>query len=73
MDVELPSVSIRKCVKAGKDVSFHEAGGVMRDRVTGKKVQIYEMDGTYYMKLNVHLPENQKLLLHPEPVQRPGR
>ena len=63
MDVELPIVSVRKCVKAGKDVKFYEGGGQLKDRNTGKTIQIYELDNTYYMKLKAHSPEYQNLLL----------
>ena len=77
MDVELPIVSVRKCVKAGKDVRFYEGGGQLKDRKTGKTIQIYELDGTYYMKLKVHSPEHQNLMINkvriPEVVARPGR
>ena len=77
MDVELPIVSVRKCVKAGKDVRFFEDGGELRDRATGKTIRIYELDGTYYMKMNVDLPESRDLLLDkvkvPTPFHRPGR
>ena len=77
MDVELPIVSVRKCVKAGKDVRFYEGGGQLKDRATGKTIQIYELDGTYYMKLKVHSPEHQNLMINkvriPEVFARPGR
>ena len=72
MDVELPIVSVRKCVKAGKGVRFFGDGGEMRDRATGKTIRIYELDSTYFMKINVDLPEHQDLLLNPPPFHRPG-
>ena len=57
MDVELPIVSVRKCVKSGKDVSFFEGGGELKDRATGRTIRIHEIDGTYFMKMKVHDPE----------------
>ena len=56
MDVELPIVSVRKCVKSGKDVNFFEGGGELKDRSTGKTIRNHEIDGTYFMKLKVHDP-----------------
>ena len=69
MDVALPIISVRKCVKSGKDVRFFEGGGELKDRATGKTIRIYEIDGTYFMKLKVHDPEPE-----PEsPFGQPGR
>jgi hypothetical protein len=56
MDVELPIVSVRKCVKSGKDVNFFEGGGELKDRATGKTIKIHEIDGTYFMRLKVDDP-----------------
>ena len=77
MDVELPIVSVRKCVKSEKYVRFNEEGGEMKDRATGKTIQIYNLEGTYYMNLKVGDPEHNGLLLDKAkkiPVfARPGR
>ena len=76
MDVELPIVSVRKCVKSGKDVRFNEEGGEMKDRATGKTIPIYNLEGTYYMKLKVDDPEHNALLLDKMKIPvfaRPGR
>ena len=57
MDVELPIISVRKCVKSGKDVRFFEGGGDLRDRTSGKTIKINEIDGTYVIKIKVNRPE----------------
>ena len=67
MDVELPIVSVRKCVKSGNDVSFFEGGGELRDRASDKTIRIYELEGTYVMKLKVDGPEDESAF------GRPGR
>ena len=41
MDVELPIVSVQQCVKSGNTVMFHEYGGEMKDRQTGKTIRIH--------------------------------
>ena len=61
MDVELPIVSVRKCVKSGKDVSFFNGGGELKDRASGKTIRIYELGGTYFMKLQVDDPEEESV------------
>ena len=70
MDVELPIISVRKCVKSGKDVRFFEEGGELRDRNTGKTIKIFEIDGTYFIKMKVDLPDNSAI--DPAPFQRQG-
>ena len=49
----------------------------MTDRATGKTITIYNLDGTYYIKLKVDDPEHRNLLLDkakiPEVFARPGR
>ena len=69
MDVELPIISVRKCVKSGKDVRFYEGGGELRDRRTGKTIHIHELDGTYFIRMKVELPDAPS----PEPFHRQGR
>ena len=51
MDVELT---------AGNTVMFHEDGGDMRNRQSGKTIRIYEIEGVYYIKMKVgDLPNDQ--------------
>ena len=71
MDVELPIISVRKCVKSGKDVRFFEGGGELRDRSSGKTIRIFEIDGTYFIKLKVDLPDYDSI--DPLPFHRQGR
>ena len=71
MDVQLPIISVRKCVKSGKDVRFFPGGGELKDRQTGKTIKIYEIDGTYFIKLKVDPPDNEPP--SPTPFQRLGR
>ena len=60
MAVTLPIISLRKCVKSGKDMISFEHGGEMRDRKTGKVIKIYEIGGTYYIKMKVHRPPDDQ-------------
>ena len=60
MAVTLPIISVRKCVKSGKDIIFFEHGGEMRDRKTGKVIKIHEIGGTYYIKMKVHRPPDDQ-------------
>ena len=60
MAVTLPIISVRKCVKSGKDIILFENGGEMRDRKTGKVIKIHEIGGTYYIKMKVHRPPDDQ-------------
>ena len=61
MDVELPIISVQKCVKSGHSVTFHEDGGEMKNRSTGKLVKIHEIDGVYYIKMKIDdVPHDQR-------------
>ena len=71
MDVELPIISVRKCVKSGKDVRFFEGGGELHDRNSGKTIRIFEIDGTYFIKLKVDIPDCN--MVDPTPFHRQGR
>ena len=71
MDVELPILSVQKCVRAGNDVSFTEDGGEMRNRRTGKVIQIHQVDGVYFVKMKVKPPPTDQA--RAEDFHRPGR
>ena len=71
MDVELPIISVRKCVTSGKDVRFFENGSELRDRRTGKTIRIFKIDGTYFIKFKVDEPNTDGV--DPVPFHRQGR
>ena len=60
MAVTLLMISVRKCVKSGKDMIFFEHGREMKDRKTGKVIKIHEIGGTYYIKMKVHRPPDDQ-------------
>ena len=60
MDVELPIASVQKCVKSESTAMFHEDGGEMKNRQTGKTIRIHKTEGVHYIKLKVgDVPNDQ--------------
>ena len=56
METDLPILSVRKMIKAGSDVEFHDGGGSIRNRQTGLTLFFYEHEGVYFIKLKVKDP-----------------
>ena len=66
MKVKVPIASLRNRVKGkgGSDIFITEDGGIMRNRVSGRSVRIYDRGGVYFFKFK---PE-----LKPQGFQRQG-
>ena len=58
MKVDIPILSVRKLVKDGFDICFTESGGYIKARDDGKKVQLIEADGAYWLKMKVNPPDD---------------
>ena len=68
MKVSKPIVSMRKCVKAGNELHITEEGGYIKNRRSGKTVQLVERCGVYFFKLCL-LPPDQ--LTQSDPANKP--
>ena len=73
METDLPILSVRKMIKAGSDVEFHDGGGSIRNRQTGLTLFFYEHEGVYFIKFKVKDPALLDLVTsNHQRFQRPG-
>ena len=56
METDLPILSVRKMIKMGSDVEFHDGGGSIRNRRTGLSLIFYEHEGVYFIKFKIKDP-----------------
>ena len=57
MDVSMPIASGKSCVGAGDDFAvIHQNGGTIRNRVTGKEIQLYGRHGVFFFKATILPP-----------------
>ena len=56
METDLPILSVRKMIKMGSDVEFHDGGGSIRNRRTGQVLLFYEHEGVYFIKFKIKDP-----------------
>ena len=51
MPISMPIASMRQAVKKGNDLHITAEGGVIRNRRTGKTIQLHERGGVYFFKM----------------------
>lgn len=74
METDLPILSVRKMIKMGSDVEFHDGGGSIHNRRTGNTLLFYEHEGVYFIKLKVKDPAMMDMLApNAQPLQRQGK
>ena len=63
MKVKCPILSVLRLAKDGNDVYITKHGGHVIDTISGKRLDCFEHNGVYYMKIKLDPPS------HPEKLQ----
>lgn len=58
MKVKTPILSVRKLVRDNHSVKFHKNGGFIHNLTTGKKINFFEFQGVYYLKMKILPPSD---------------
>ena len=71
MKIKMPIASMKRRVHGedGFDFFITDGGAMMRHRVSGKLVKLYDRGGVYFAKFKTHLP---KSIPSDQPFQRLG-
>ena len=56
MKVKCPILSVLRLTKDGNEVIMREDGGEIVNLATGKRIPLFQHNGVYYLKLQVHSP-----------------
>ena len=60
MRVKTPILSVRQFVRDNNEVQLRRHGGFIQNLVSGKKINFFEYQGVYFMKLKIQQPNDQK-------------
>ena len=73
LPVQMPILSVRKIVKKGNKVMFQAQGGRIVNKNTGRKLNLVDRDGVYFVRMKLPGSAAQNVEPNKSGFSRPGR
>ena len=61
MDVDISVASIPPCCKAGRHVNLFDGEGMISNRSNGTQVRFIDVEGVYFLQLNIKAPKSSSV------------